>query len=74
MDAAHNQQDSQRRSDYLLLIQPRLHGLLGSINHKAKSFGLPAEQLRDLMKGSIDKFSLDELITIVRKIGVAVRL
>jgi hypothetical protein len=37
----------------------------------AKQFGLPVEQVRELMTGETDKFGLPDLIIIARKTGVA---
>ena len=66
--------DLKKKSDYLILIWARLNGQSGSQADKAKRFGLPVEQIHNLMAGKITKFSLVELITIARKIGVTVRL
>ena len=66
--------DLKKRSDYLILIQARLYGLSGSQADKAEQFGLPVNQVSDLMKGKIHKLNLVELIAIARKIGVTVRL
>lgn len=67
-------EDLKKRSDYLILIQTRLHGMSGSMSDKAKSIGLPVEQVRDLMKGSIQNCSLKELVSIARKAGVTTKL
>ena len=62
------------RSDYLLLIQARLHGQPGTNEDRAKHFGLPAEQVLDLMAGKIDKFGMPELKTIAKRIGVTAKV
>jgi predicted XRE-type DNA-binding protein len=67
-------EDSKKKSDYLILIQARLYGQSGTEADKAESFGLSADQVRDLMNGKIYKFSLPKLIAIARKIGVTVRV
>ena len=67
-------EDLKKRSDYLILIWARLNGQSGSQADKAKRFGLPVEQIHNLLHGKINKFSLVELITIARKIGITVRL
>ena len=74
MDATHNRQNSQKRSDYLLLIQARLYGRHDDGTDKTKCCGLPIDQVRLLTKGDISKFSLSDLTTIARKIGVTTRL
>ena len=66
--------DLKKKSDYLILIWARLNGQSGSQADKAKQFGLPVEQIHNLMNGRVNKFSLVELITIARKIGITVRL
>jgi len=73
MDAAQIQQDSQKPSDYLLLIQSRLYGWSGSIAEKAKRLGLSTNSVNDLMIGRIEGFSLSQLIAIARKAGVVAR-
>jgi predicted XRE-type DNA-binding protein len=66
--------DLKKRSDYLILIWARLNGQSGIEADKAKQFGLPGDQVRDLLNGKINKFNLPQLIAIARKIGVTVRL
>ena len=66
--------DLKKRSDYLILIWARLNGQSGSQIDKAKRFGLPVEQVHNLLNGNIDKFSLSQLIAIARRIGVTVRV
>ncbi len=64
----------KRRSDYLILIQARLHGHHDDGSDETECCGLPIDQVRDLMEGKIDNFSLPELITIARKIGVTAKV
>jgi predicted XRE-type DNA-binding protein len=68
------EEDLKKRSDYFILIWARLNGQSGSQADKAKRFGLPVDQIHDLLNGKINKFSLPLLIGIARKIGVTVRL
>ncbi len=37
----------KRRSDYLILIQVRLHGIHGDGSDKSECCGLPIDQVRD---------------------------
>ena len=67
-------QDLKKRSDYLILIWARLNGQSGSQADKAKQYGLPVDQIHDLMNGKVDNFSLPELIAIARKIGISTRI
>ena len=66
--------DLKKRSDYLILIQARLHGLSGSVADKANRFDFSEDQTRDLLAGKIDRFNLSELTAIAKKIGITVRL
>ncbi len=66
--------DLKNRADYLILIWARLNGQSGSQADKAKQYGLPVDQIHDLINGKLDKFSLPQLIAIAKKIGVTVRL
>jgi predicted XRE-type DNA-binding protein len=74
IDDSEEANDLKKRSDDLILIWARLNGQSGSQADKAKRFGLPVEQIHNLVNGKINKFSLIELIAIARKIGVTVRL
>ena len=69
----HETDDLENRSDYLILIQARLHGISGSEEEKVELFGLTLEQISDVMKGRAEKFSLSELTAIARKVGVVAR-
>ena len=66
--------DSQKRSDYLLLIQARLNGWTGSIVDKALRLELSIQTVTNLMNGHAEAFSLSQLIAIARKAGVAVKI
>ena len=66
--------DLEKRSDYLILIQVLLNGQPGTESDKAERFDLSVDQVRDLMAGNIDKFSLTELIAIARKIGITAKV
>ena len=67
-------EDSQKRSDYLLLIQARLHGWSGSNADRAERLELSTQTVTSLMNGHAEGFSLSQLIAIARKAGVAVRI
>ena len=64
----------KKKSDYLILIQARLYGMSGSEADKAEQFGLPVDQVHDLVSGRIKEFNLPQLITIARKIGITVKV
>ena len=67
-------EDSQKRSDYLLLIQARLYGWSGSIADKAERLELSTQTVSSLMNGHAEGFSLSQLIAIARKAGVGVKV
>jgi hypothetical protein len=67
-------EESQKRSDCLLLIQARLYGWSGSNADRAKRLGLSTQTVTSLMNGHADGFSLGQLITIARKAGVSVKI
>jgi predicted XRE-type DNA-binding protein len=69
-----NPDDLKKKSDYLILIQARLHGLSGKVEDKAESLGLTLKQVQGLMKGDAQNFSLTELVAVARKAGISVRL
>ena len=70
----HMEVDSQKRSDYLLLIQARLYGWSGGIADKAERLELSPQTLTSLMNGHAEGFSLSQLIAIARKTGVSVKI
>ncbi len=65
--------NSQKRSDYLLLIQARLYGWSDRIADKAQRLGLSTNSVNDLMLGRIEGISLSQWIAIARKADVVVR-
>ena len=67
-------QESEKRSDYLLLIQAKLYGWSGSNADRAKRLESSIKTVTALMNGECDKFSLRELTAIARKIGITAKL
>jgi hypothetical protein len=65
--------DSQKRSDYLLLIQARLYGWSGSNTDRPRRLELSTQTVTSLMNGHAEGFSLSQLIAIARKASVVVR-
>ena len=66
--------DSQKRADYLLLIQARLYGWSGSNADRAKRLGLSTQTVNSLMNGHAEGFDLCQLIAIARKAGISVKI
>ena len=67
-------ENTQKRSDYLLLIQARLYGWSGTNADRAKRLQLSEETIANLMKGKAEGLSLDRVIAIARKAGVTARI
>ena len=49
IDDSDEANDLKKRSDYLILIWARLNGQSGSPADKTRQFGLPVDQVHDLM-------------------------
>jgi len=67
-------EDSQKHSDYLLLIQAQLYGWSGSNTDKAERLELSMQTVTSLMNGYAEGFSLSQLIAIARKAGVSAKI
>ena len=67
-------EDTQKHSDYLLLLQARLYGWSGTNSDRADRLELSEQTISNLMRGNADGFGLEKLIAIARKAGVSVRL
>ena len=67
-------ENTQKRSDYLLLIQARLYGWSGTNADRAKRLQLSEETIANLMKGNAEGLSLDKVIAIARKAGITARI
>jgi len=66
--------DDQKNSDILMLIRARLYGQSGSYPQKARRLDLPLKTIDDLMCGTPNKFTFDQLIEIAQKAGINPRL
>ena len=67
-------ENTQKRSDCLLLIQARLYGWSGSNADRAERLQLSEETVADLMKGKAKGLSLNQLKAIARKAGITARI
>ncbi len=67
-------EDSQKRSDYLLLIQARLYGWSGSNADRARRLELSTQTVTNLMNGHAEGFSLSQMIAIAREAGVTIKI
>ena len=66
--------NSQIRSDYLLLIQAKIYGWSGTNADRAKRLDLTERTVANLMRGKAKGLSLSQLKAIARKSGVTARL
>ena len=66
--------NSQKRSDILLLIQARLYGWSGTNTDRAKRLDLPLEIVSNLMRGDGSGFNAHQLSAIARKAGINSRI
>jgi predicted XRE-type DNA-binding protein len=62
------------RSELLIAVRNKIEGWKVSQTEAARRLGLTQPRLNDLMRGRIDKFSLDALINLAGPAGLAVRL
>ena len=64
----------QVRSDLMIQLRKRLEALKVTQRHAARVLGVSQPRVSDLMRGRIDRFSVDMLIKLLGKAGVEVRL
>lgn len=62
------------RSALMIAIQERLARLKGTQSEKAADLGVTQPRLNDLLKGRIDKFSLDALVNLASRAGLRVEM
>ena len=64
----------QLRSDLMIQLSKRLAALRVTQAHAARLLGVSQPRVSDLMRGRIDRFSIDMLIKLLGKVGVEVRV
>jgi predicted XRE-type DNA-binding protein len=62
------------RAELLIALQNSVHKQKGTQAKKAEMLGLTQPRLNDLLRGRIDKFSLDALVNIADRAGLQVNL
>ena len=62
------------RSELMIAVRRKVEGWKMSQTEAARRLGLTQPRLNDLMRGRIDKFSLDALINAADRAGLVVRL
>ena len=62
------------RADLMIAIREVIDGWKMTQSDSAKKLGLTQPRLSDLLRGKIDKFSLDALVNLAERAGLAVRV
>jgi predicted XRE-type DNA-binding protein len=62
------------RSNLLIAVDQRVRGWNITQAEAAKRLGITQPRLNDLLRGKIDKFSLDTLIDLATRAGLSVRI
>jgi len=73
-DTAAEAANIRARSELMIAVRRRVESWNVSQTEAARRLGLTQPRLNDLMRGRIDKFSLDALINLARPAGLKVRL
>jgi predicted XRE-type DNA-binding protein len=73
-DNAADAANMRARSELMIALRNKIDGWKLSQTGAATCLGLTQPRLNDLMRGRIDKFSLDALINLARPAGLTVRL
>lgn len=73
-DTAAEAANLRARSELMIAVRTKIEGWKLSQSEAAKRLGLTQPRLNDLMRGRIDKFSLDALINLAGPAGLAVRI
>lgn len=62
------------RAELMIALQERVKRQHGTQAEKAEKLGINQPRFNDLLKGRIDKFSLDALVNIASRAGLKVNL
>jgi predicted XRE-type DNA-binding protein len=62
------------RSDVMMAVRKIVDGWKGTQTEAAKRLGISQPRLNDLLRGRINKFSLDALVDIADHAGLSVRV
>ncbi len=66
--------DARERAVLMTTLQEHVRQRTGTQAEKAAALGMTQPRLNDLLKGRIDKFSLDALVLLAKKIGLRVNV
>ncbi len=73
-DSAADAANMQARSKLMIAMRSKIESWKVSQTEAACRLGLTQPRLNDLMRGRIDKFSLDALVNLAGRAGLVVRL
>lgn len=73
-DTAAEAANMRARSELMIAVRGKIEGWKVSQTEAARRLGLTQPRLNDLMRGRIDKFSVDALINLARPAGLAVQI
>ena len=62
------------RAEVMIALQERVRKQAGTQTEKARLLGITQPRLNDLLRGRIDKFSLDALVSLASRAGLRVEL
>lgn len=73
-DTPANAANMKARAEVMIELQKRVLKQKGSQAEKAAQLGITQPRLNDLLRGRIDKFSLDALVNIANQAGLRVEM
>jgi len=73
-DTAAEAANMRARSELMIALRTKIERWRLSQTEAARRLGVTQPRLNDLMRGRLDKFSLDALINLAAQAGLAVRL
>ena len=73
-DTAAEAANMRARSELMIAIRSKIERWKVNQGEAARRLGVTQPRLNDLLRGRIDKFSLDALMNLARPAGLAVRL
>jgi predicted XRE-type DNA-binding protein len=73
-DTAAEAANMRARSELMIALRSKIESWKVSQTEAAQRLGLTQPRLNDLMRGRIDKFSLDALVNLATPAGLVVRL
>jgi predicted XRE-type DNA-binding protein len=73
-DTAAEAANMRARSELMIALRTKIEGWRVNQSEAARRLGLTQPRLNDLMRGRIEKFSLDALVNLAAPAGLVVRL